>query len=259
MITLKSSFDRRGFTLIELLVVITIIALLIAILLPALQAAREAGIKAACLSNLRQMGIGSSGYTADNDGWWPLRFRGDPNLSNYELHSKASLTRTWVATSKEFGFGELYDGGYVTDTRAMWCPAMEDDRWSFGREGKPYWDAVAPHPAASTTDRAAYHWNPFVKRVTKGSVTDWDTAWWRAEEHPSDRTFIADIMTGFTTAHFSNSPVFNILKGDGSAMAGHESAFVYDLLKTRGDPSTGDSMIDYLEVLEGREYVVNNN
>ena len=53
---------RRGFTLIELLVVIAIIAVLIALLLPAVQAAREAARRAACVNNLKQIGLALHNY-----------------------------------------------------------------------------------------------------------------------------------------------------------------------------------------------------
>ncbi len=49
--------EKRGFTLVELLVVIAIIGILIALLLPAIQAAREAARRAACVNNMRQLGI----------------------------------------------------------------------------------------------------------------------------------------------------------------------------------------------------------
>lgn len=48
---------RSGFSLIELLVVMTIIAILLALLFPAVQAAREAMNRAACLNHLHQIGV----------------------------------------------------------------------------------------------------------------------------------------------------------------------------------------------------------
>jgi prepilin-type N-terminal cleavage/methylation domain-containing protein/prepilin-type processing-associated H-X9-DG protein len=61
-----------GFTLIELLVVIAIIAVLAALLLPTLSRAKEAGLRTACLNNLRQIQICWNSYTHDSDDRVPL-------------------------------------------------------------------------------------------------------------------------------------------------------------------------------------------
>ena len=63
----------RAFTLIELLVVIAIIAILAALLLPVLSSARQRGQRAACMSNLRQIGAGISIVLNENNDFFPDR------------------------------------------------------------------------------------------------------------------------------------------------------------------------------------------
>ena len=61
----------RAFTLIELLVVIAIIAILAALMLPVLARSKAKAHNAACLNNLRQLGIATRLYAEDNNEQLP--------------------------------------------------------------------------------------------------------------------------------------------------------------------------------------------
>lgn len=74
---MKHALNRRtGFTLIELLVVIAIIALLAAILFPVFTRARENARRTACISNLKQLGMGMMQYMQDYDEVYPTHYNG---------------------------------------------------------------------------------------------------------------------------------------------------------------------------------------
>src|SRR6267154_1650805 len=90
-----------GFTLIELLVVIAIIGILIALLLPAVQAAREAGRRAQCVNNLKQMGLAVQNY---HDTFQCLPFGKGPDYM--AIDPNAPVYARWSAQSQILPFLE---------------------------------------------------------------------------------------------------------------------------------------------------------
>jgi prepilin-type N-terminal cleavage/methylation domain-containing protein len=77
---MSSAMQRsKAFTLIELLVVIAIIAILAAILFPVFAQAKNSAKKTACLSNVKQIALGTIMYTGDNDDVFPLAGQNEGN------------------------------------------------------------------------------------------------------------------------------------------------------------------------------------
>jgi len=117
----------RAFTLIELLVVIAILAILAALMLPALASAREKGWQAACLSNLRQMGLAIHAYASDNDGKIPYGPKAPPFTSPLDLYPSTGAPTSLISLGNgaPVGLGLLLKEHLCNQPRVLFCPSSD--------------------------------------------------------------------------------------------------------------------------------------
>src|SRR5213592_717459 len=118
-----------GFTLIELLVVIAIIAVLAAILFPVFAQARDKARQAACLSNLKQIGLAIGLYNQDYDERMPNccawgRGWANPACAPSEKQGVPAYLQELVAP-------------YVKNEGLWWCPSVSPSRPFWGSPKHP--------------------------------------------------------------------------------------------------------------------------
>lgn len=122
--TARQIAKRRGFTLVELLVVIGIIAVLISILLPALARVRIQAQLTKCASNLRQIGIGLTGYMAANKGKLPaINDRFGNSIGTFEKYGLEMALAPYM-TSEKLVWTNVAAGVQVSG--GVWiCPSSD--------------------------------------------------------------------------------------------------------------------------------------
>jgi prepilin-type N-terminal cleavage/methylation domain-containing protein/prepilin-type processing-associated H-X9-DG protein len=118
--TKDNAMDRGGFTLVELLVVIGIIAVLASLLLPALARAKQRGHRAACLSNLRQIGIAFMLHNDDHESRFP-----DRRDLKSSLPGGYRPWTTWPPSDPRGGWAAVVLRDYLGDAAVWACPSGE--------------------------------------------------------------------------------------------------------------------------------------
>jgi prepilin-type N-terminal cleavage/methylation domain-containing protein len=117
----------RGFTLVELLVVIAIIAVLVGLLLPAVSGVKQMGRKAACLSNLRQLGIAMHTYSQDHGGLIPYGPKAPPFTSPASFYPSTGAPTSLLSlqTGAPVGLGLLLKQHLADTPKILFCPGND--------------------------------------------------------------------------------------------------------------------------------------
>jgi len=122
--------DRRsqdGFTLIELLVVIAIIAILAAILFPVFAQAKAAAKKTVCLSQTKQIGLGTLIYCNDYDDNEPLmEIGGQPGFDPSPDGPAPTMVFVFWFGGVGLDFNNPSKGWQIEPTYGLLYPYMKD-------------------------------------------------------------------------------------------------------------------------------------
>ena len=167
---------RQGFyTLIELLVTIAIIAILAGLLLPSLKKAREKANEISCKNRLKQMGIASTEYSIDSQGFLP---------SSRIVYTDGTITRWLDSIAPYLNIHPIYNSDPKTD---MFNTIRDTETIFFCKQ---VWDYAKP---AGYNRKYNYGMNKGLGTYNSGSDSN-NSTWIRPNtiKYLSGTTYLSD-------------------------------------------------------------------